>query len=130
MPARRVTGDEEAWGRVADAVAARRLALAPGGLRAAELVERANGAISLSLLSLIENARQTSYLQSKLASLSLALGWTHDSIERILAGGEPAEAAHTAAADLTPATHAEVSAMRAEIAELRRLLEERTAQRS
>lgn len=88
MPARRVIGDRSGWERVADAVVKRREAL---GLTAAQVVER-GGDLSTSLLSLIENHHQDVYLARKLAAVCRALGWTPDSIERILAGDEPVEA--------------------------------------
>lgn len=86
VPARTVQASPDAWQRVADRAYRRRADL---NLTAADVVERSGKEVSLKLVSYIENARQTSYLDKKLRSLSRALWGTDDAIDLILKGDEP-----------------------------------------
>lgn len=86
MSPRTVVAEPEAWNLVANAVIRRRTEL---DLRAQDVVAAARGGISTSVLSLIENAKQTSYARRTLAALCRALQWTPDSIERLLDGKYP-----------------------------------------
>lgn len=97
MPPRTVRGDREGWQRVAARVTTRRIQEL--GLNADDVVERSGRRISLTVLSLIENARQDAYATRVIAGLCAALDWTSDSIERVLAGGEPVEVEHESRAE-------------------------------
>lgn len=74
----------EKWEVVGDRVRQRRFELR---LNAGEL-----GGVSASTVSSIETKKKTTYETRKLMDLARALGWTDDSIERLLAGAEPVEA--------------------------------------
>lgn len=89
MPARTIQASPDEWQRVAEYAYRRRARL---NLTAADVVDRAGGEISLKIVSMIENARQTSYLDKKLRSLSRALWGTDDAIDLILRGEEPVKA--------------------------------------
>lgn len=85
MPAPRsdvVAGGAAQWERVRSAVRRRRtIELGIGQQDVA-----ARGGVSLSTVSLVERAAQTSYQRRKLAGVSRGLGWPVDAIERILRG--------------------------------------------
>lgn len=82
--ARRTTeGTHDQWQRVADAVVERREFL---GYTHDEIT---GDGLSKSVLSLIENNRQTKYATRGLQQLCRRLAWTSDSIDRLLAGQEP-----------------------------------------
>ena len=72
--------------RVAAAIIARRDEL---NITQAQAVERADGGVSMPSWSLIENGRQGSYKARTLGGVCRALGWSTDSIERLLAGEPP-----------------------------------------
>ena len=76
----------EDWERVARVVATRRRSL---GLSQDDVAEASGGTISKPVLSLVENARQSSYKPRTLAGLERALRWRPGSIDRILAGLDP-----------------------------------------
>lgn len=63
-------------------------------MTAAQVVDAAGGTPSLAVLSQIENARRDRYATRTLVSLAKALGWEPESIEVILAGGDPIPAQH------------------------------------
>lgn len=87
MPARTLRGTPEGWTRVAEHVRRRRIQEL--GLSADQVVERSGKQISVTVLSIIENARQEAYSVRVLAGLCRALEWTPESIELILDGGQP-----------------------------------------
>ncbi len=87
MPARTLRGTPEGWTRVAEHVRRRRIQEL--GLSADQVAERSGKNISVTVLSILENARQEAYQVRVLTGLCRALGWRPDSIERILAGKEP-----------------------------------------
>jgi len=76
---------------LAQLVVARRQEL---GMTAAQVVDAAGGTPSLAVLSQIENARRDRYATRTLVSLAKALGWEPESIDVILAGGDPIPAQH------------------------------------
>lgn len=120
MAQRVVHGGRDAWQRVAEQVIARRLRL---GLTQAEVADRSGGGVSLPVVQVAEGARQpndTMALRTARA-LSRALGWTDDSVERIVAGGEPVDASALAADPVAAELHAlvgEVHALRSELHDL------------
>ena len=89
MAARAVSADQQQWERVSRRVNERRLAL---DLTAEELAALAGRGLTPGVLSQIENARKPSYAARTLTALCRGLGWTPDSIERILDDGEPLQA--------------------------------------
>jgi transcriptional regulator with XRE-family HTH domain len=95
-----ITAAADDWARVAAAIKERRIAK---GLSQLQL------GVSKAVASNLENAKQTRVARSSLAKVSRALGWRHDSLERILAGDEPVEAEADAS-------------LRAEVDDLRRRL--------
>lgn len=84
MPGPIVAGSQEQWERVAHAVRNRRLAL---GLTQDDL------GVSKAVISNLENAKQERYSAAKLISIATSLGWSSDSIERLLADDAPLEQA-------------------------------------
>lgn len=76
------------WERLATKVRNRRNEL---GWSQDEAVAAAGGGISKPVWSIIENARQDSYKERTLAALCRALRWRFESVDLILAGGEPVE---------------------------------------
>lgn len=118
-----VSAEQAAWQRVAEHVRDRRFEL---GLSQDDL-----GA-SKATVSLIENAKKTSYSRSSLASISRALQWRPNAIEAILAGDEPtpADAVSDPADDfiaLYRRLENEVSALRAEVKALLDAQQQRNA---
>lgn len=87
MAARVLTAGPEDWARVATHVYDRRFV--DLGLTAVELVDRAGPGLSIGVVSLIENNRQASYAMRTILALCRGLGWTSDSVQRIIRGGEP-----------------------------------------
>ncbi len=111
------------WARLAEAVEARRHALM---LSQSELAAQAG--ISESTVRSIENERREGYRLGTLRELSKALGWTPLSIDLILDGGDPVEADTDddgEAGDL----RTEISHLRDEVAQLRALVLDLTAER-
>jgi transcriptional regulator with XRE-family HTH domain len=82
----RFEAPQHGWQAVAEAVKARREEL---GITQAEGVFMAGGKVSASTWSHLERADKQTYEQSKLRSVSRALGWSADSLERISVGQEP-----------------------------------------
>lgn len=78
---------DEAWRRLAGAVRARRDEL---GFTQAELAVESG--VSEPTIRVIETARRGSYQRATLRAIAQALGWTPDSLDRILRGEEPVEA--------------------------------------
>lgn len=74
----------DAWRRVGDAIRARRTELRLTQKEAARA-----GGLSEPVWNVIEGARQTNYRLDTLHGVTRALGWSADSIDRILAGDEP-----------------------------------------
>lgn len=72
------------WEAVAAAVERRRLAL---GLTQRQAAER--GSVAIQTWNLIEGGGRTSYRALTIAGVCRALGWSDDSIDRILRGEEP-----------------------------------------
>lgn len=106
------------WQVVAAMIRARRETL---GFTRDQVVARADGAVSASVVRALEIASQTRYRRTKIAAVCRALDWTPDSIRRILDGEEPVETAALA----TAAEREE--GLRSEIAELRVRIEELSA---
>ena len=77
--------DIEDWSRVGVALTARVQALA---VTKAELL-RASGLSQTTLDGYLAGAPRTKYRADKVRDLCIAVGWTSDSIERILQGEEP-----------------------------------------
>lgn len=73
------------WDNLARAVRRRRTDL---GLTQADLAARDNQ-LSVATLRRIEAAAATSYRDLQLAALARALGWTSDTVDRLLAGEQP-----------------------------------------
>jgi hypothetical protein len=76
------------WNAVAEHVRDRREQL---GLTQHRAVSSSEGAISLATWRNIEKAVKPPYRRSSLLAVCRVLGWTSDSIDRILDGGEPEE---------------------------------------
>lgn len=76
----------EDWGRVAAAIKARRMALA---LRQEEATARSGGMVSRAVWSNLERAVQDTYRERTLIGVCRVLGWSDDSIDRILRGDDP-----------------------------------------
>lgn len=76
------------WQAVAEAMKARRDEL---GITQTEALVRSDGRVGGSTWSHLETAHKTSYDRSKLRAVCRALGWSIDSIERIVAGQDPVE---------------------------------------
>jgi len=74
------------WDNLARAVRRRRTDL---GLTQADLAARDNQ-LSVATLRRIEAAAATSYRDLQLAALARALGWTSDTVDRLLASEQPA----------------------------------------
>lgn len=70
------------------------------------------------LVSDIERADRTTYSEAKLRGISRALGWTPDSIERILNGGRPVEEQPAAA----PSMDERIAALEAKLDDVTELL--------
>ena len=82
-----ITAKTTDWKRAAKAVSERRAEL---DLTVRDCVARANSAISVETWSKLENPKGAqSMARRSLSAASRALGWSHDSIERILVGHEP-----------------------------------------
>lgn len=81
-----IEGTQHQWAHVAAIVKEFREAM---GLTQAETVERAGGMLSVPVLQNIEGAKKLRYRRRSLIGAARALGWTDDSIERALKGGEP-----------------------------------------
>jgi transcriptional regulator with XRE-family HTH domain len=77
---------EERWRILAEAIKDRRDEI---GITQAEGVMRAGGSVGSSTWSLLERGQKSGYERSKLRAVSRALGWSADSLERIIAGQEP-----------------------------------------
>lgn len=132
---RYVDGTADQWQVVAETVTARRHAL---GLTRTQAVDKSGGAVSLSVWANLETAKQDRYLRTKLLAVCNVLGWTPNSIDQLLAGGQadattdPADAAvvrvwqtETALVELMQrdrAMQADLQDLRAQIADLRALL--------
>lgn len=78
-----VTAARDDWERVGQAIRARRLHLDIG---------QDQLGISKAVASNLENGKQTSFARSSLMRVSRALGWTSDSIERMVRGEDPISA--------------------------------------
>jgi transcriptional regulator with XRE-family HTH domain len=113
MPGAALTATPEQRERLADHVRRRRNAL---GLSQEDL-----GA-SRSVVSNLEGKRQETFSPRSIAKITAALGWTPDSIERILAGLDPIiYGGEDAYAD--PSIEAKVSRIERELAHIRAELE-------
>jgi hypothetical protein len=84
--ARRLSGSQAQWDAVAELVVERRQRL---GIGQDDVVALSDNTVSKSVISLVENGRQLAYASRTMAGLARGLGWTADSIERILRGEEP-----------------------------------------
>lgn len=104
------------WRAVANKVAGRRMQL---GLSQKEAAAKAG--ISEANWNVIENARQERYKPRTLVGVCRALEWTTDSIDRVLAGGEPTLLIRTPAGQLVHLSDAELAEQIAALAaEIRR----------
>jgi transcriptional regulator with XRE-family HTH domain len=79
--------DDGAWKRVGVRVRSRREEL---GLTQERFAAQAS--VGTATVRLIESAGRETYNRSTIVNVARALGWTPDSIDRILKGGEPEEA--------------------------------------
>jgi hypothetical protein len=90
MPPRTVAAPQEAWDRLA---AVLRRIRDDRGLTVDDIVDRAKAGstkgVSRTVISLLENARQTSYAVRTLRAVSVGLGWEPNAIELILNGADP-----------------------------------------
>lgn len=86
-----VTASEQDWRRLGTYVTRRRTEL---GLTQSQV--QARGGPSVATVRNIERAIQDRYRDSALRSLERVLDWPSGAVDRILAGGEPKEAAPTA----------------------------------
>ena len=75
---------DDGWARLGEAIRDRRRAL---GMSQLELAQAAG--ISEAMLRVIERARRTNVRPATLGAVARALGWTRDSVDRVLAGGDP-----------------------------------------
>lgn len=75
---------DDGWARLGEAIRDRRRAL---GMSQLELAQAAG--ISEAMLRVIERARRTNVRPVTLGAVARALGWTRDSVDRVLAGGDP-----------------------------------------
>lgn len=83
-----IEGPQETWDWLAEKVVARRNEL---GLTQAEVVAQSGGLLSQSVLSLIENARSTSYRDRSLTGLTRALQWGPDGWHYLMMREDPIE---------------------------------------
>lgn len=81
-----VEGTPQQWQAVAQAVLRRRQQL---GLTRDEAAARASGSIHTRTWAHIEAADKSRYLSSKILTVCTVLGWSHDSIDRIMTGQSP-----------------------------------------
>lgn len=98
------TPSPEAWARLAREVKRRRVQL--------ELTQQqvaSEGGPSVSILTRIETAKQTSYQDMALARLERALQWEPGSIAAILAGGTPTPTAQASPREAPPRSPSEIA---------------------
>jgi transcriptional regulator with XRE-family HTH domain len=108
-----VVAVDERWVRAGCRVRERREEL---DLRQEELAAKAP--VGTATIRLIENAGRERYQRRTLRAVSLALGWTADSIARIVEGKEPVKL--DAPLDQAPADwRAELERLRQDVADLR-----------
>lgn len=119
-----LSGTPEQWKRVRDAVVARRNSRRPRLTQAA--LGQAAG-ISTATVQTLEAAKPPEAMAiATLESISVALGWTPDSIARLLGGADPIEAEGVSAetlADRLDRYEAEQSTISRSLAELAEGLE-------
>lgn len=110
-----MTTDE--WQTVAQRVLHRREDL---GLTRQQAVFNSDGAISLATWSNVEKAVNPPYRRSSLMAICRVLGWSPDSVERILNGEEPNEqiAAPTLSPTSNPVVDHELAAVKRQNLEL------------
>lgn len=89
MADRFVTADESAWKAVATAIDARMAELGIDQRTVVSRAEDAGAKLSQSSLGKLLAAKELSYRPTTLRVASRALGWTGDSIERVLQGQPP-----------------------------------------
>lgn len=106
---------DERWQRLADRVKSRRY-----DMHLTQTMLAREARTSDRTIGALERAEHGTYQASTLRSISIALGWTPDSIDRVLAGEQPVEATDNAAA---PDLAAQVAILQRELAELRRVVE-------
>lgn len=83
-----IEADHQTWARVGKQVRIRRSEL---GLSISSAVARAGGGIQQTTWSKLENAQQESFSQRSLYAVARALGWSSDSVERMIEGRSPVE---------------------------------------
>lgn len=108
-----IEGTQDQWERVASAVRTRRESIPLTHRQAVDAVK----AGSISTWSAIERAERPGYTRATLTTICNALGWREDSIDRIMAGGEPIV---VEASDLSR----RVAALEAQLEEVLEVLEE------
>lgn len=93
---------QEAWERLGRLLEERRGELNPDWANRAQFLR--DTGMNKKLIERLELARLDSYRPATLAKVSVAYGWTADSIRRILSGGEPVARPEHASAEpaLTP----------------------------
>lgn len=79
-------GSDSRWQRVGQQVRSRRLAL-----RLTQFQLATAAATSEPTVRALERGRRVSYMQSTITGVCAALGWTADSIDRLLRGDQPLE---------------------------------------
>lgn len=97
-------------------------AMAERGLRTQQALAEASG-IAVPTVAMIYHGKPGKRFHSTLRSISVALGWTPDSIARILAGLEPMAIAGTVSPEETEG----LAELREEVAALHSKIEELTA---
>jgi transcriptional regulator with XRE-family HTH domain len=115
----------ERWEAVAEAIKDRRDEL---GMTQAEGVIRAGGHVGSSTWSLLERGQKTSYERGKLRAVSRALGWSFDSIERMIGGQPPIDATESSREQELTARLYRVEETLRELLRRFQLLEERRQQ--
>jgi transcriptional regulator with XRE-family HTH domain len=111
---------DDAWGRLARAVADRRNALGKSQVEVAT-----DGGISLDSVQAIEAARRSSYRSKTLRGLERGLDWPMGAIDTALAGGEP-----TATPSQRPSHDETVAEIRRTLAALRQDLRDHLGDRN
>jgi hypothetical protein len=119
-----VHASPEQWERVA-----RALRDARGPATQDDCVTRAESGITKAVWSKLENARAESYKERTIRAACRGVGWTPDSIQRIIEGGDPVPVTtevreSTGTLSSADVLQQEMESLRQEMRELRRALSE------
>lgn len=110
----------EAWARLGELLAARRVHIDPRYRHLKVFVDEVGlDGVNLKLLSEIENGKRDNYRPATLALIEQAYQWEPGSIRAVLEGGDPVPATVTVRRPARPAEDAELW-----IAEIRELIED------